>query len=367
MNNNVIRAVVISGLGLVTLVTPIDAVASDNNTKLEANQLLEKENKTETEAHYLLASISSEQKKQEWEIDSLLTEMTVVQSEVDGIEKQIVDLEKKNTEEKEKEVKKINSDVITISGKNRETVSLNSVPLIKVNKGYKTALQLEKIKKELAATQLKNNQATEKLEKEIKGKSAKLDTLAAKLEVIKTKLEQTKLEKESAVVQLAAKKADVQTSNELEETSSLKKNDFYFSGNYKNNVKEQQREKKSAILWQDIKQKALNLRGTPYKFEGITSEGFDSSGFIAYIFEEVASVYLPHDVNSQHAAVKEIPKEEAEAGDLIFFSQTGSIDHVGIYLGEDSFISAQSSSGVSIKKITSDYWGKYIIGYGRVD
>ncbi|MDN6626908.1 MAG: hypothetical protein L0K82_06800, partial [Pisciglobus halotolerans] len=65
MKNNVIRAVVIGGLGLISLAMPFEAVASDKNTKPEANQLLEKENKTETEACYLLASISSELKKQE--------------------------------------------------------------------------------------------------------------------------------------------------------------------------------------------------------------------------------------------------------------------------------------------------------------
>lgn len=364
MKNNVIRAVVIGGLGLVSLAMPVEAIASDKNTRPEANQLLEKENKTEIEARYLLASISSELKKQEREIDSLLAEMTAVQSEVDGVEKQIENLEKKN---REKRFKELNSAEMTVNKKMKKIVSWSSEPLIKVNKGTKTAAQLEKIKKELTAEQLKNSQATKKLEKEVKEKLTTLDSLAAKLEAVKTKSERTKLEKELAVVQLAAKTTDAQSSKEFEETSSSKDDESHSSANNKANRQKKHREETTSISRQDIKQKAVDLRGTPYQFGGMTSNGFDSSGFIAYVFEEVATIHLPHDAGSQYAAVKKILKKEVKAGDLVFFSQTGSIDHVGIYLGEDNFIGAQPSSGVAIKELTSDHWRKHIIGYGRVD
>ena len=114
---------------------------------------------------------------------------------------------------------------------------------------------------------------------------------------------------------------------------------------------------------------AMGFLGVKYRRGGNSAEtGFDCSGFVRAIYQKTAGLVLPRRAKDQAAHTEVIDKQDLQPGDLVFFNtMRRAFSHVGIYLGEDSFISAQSSSGVSIKKITSDYWGKYIIGYGRVD
>ncbi len=58
-------------------------------------------------------------------------------------------------------------------------------------------------------------------------------------------------------------------------------------------------------------------------------------------------------------------KSRLAIGDLVMFSvgRPGSINHVGIYVGNGKFISNTKSSGVTISSLNSGYWGKrYITG-----
>ncbi|MEH7440559.1 NlpC/P60 family protein [Neobacillus drentensis] len=52
----------------------------------------------------------------------------------------------------------------------------------------------------------------------------------------------------------------------------------------------------------------------------------------------------------------------------VFFAvnTTGTISHVGFYVGDNQFISATNSKGIAINPISSTYWGKYYVGAKRV-
>ncbi len=118
--------------------------------------------------------------------------------------------------------------------------------------------------------------------------------------------------------------------------------------------------------WGSVQGAAFGVQGTPYLYGGVTTSGFDCSGFTQYAFR-AAGVNLPRTASAQYSASTKISQSEAKPGDLVFFNQTGSIDHVGIYLGNGSFIGAQSSSGVAVAEINQYYWGQYVVGYGRVN
>ena len=109
---------------------------------------------------------------------------------------------------------------------------------------------------------------------------------------------------------------------------------------------------------------ANSLKGVSYSYGGTSTSGFDCSGFTSYAFNS-AGRSLPRTAAGQYAATSRVSRSQAQPGDLVFFSQGGGIDHVGIYLGGGNFVGSQSSSGVATSTIDSGYWSNYLVGFGR--
>jgi cell wall-associated NlpC family hydrolase len=110
---------------------------------------------------------------------------------------------------------------------------------------------------------------------------------------------------------------------------------------------------------QEIIGEARKYIGAPYLWGGNTPSGFDCSGFVKYVFAKFG-VSLPRTTETQWTATT--PVNSPSIGDLVFFQtyKTGP-SHVGIYLGNNQFISA-ASSGVTISNMTSSYWGPRYLG-----
>ena len=53
-----------------------------------------------------------------------------------------------------------------------------------------------------------------------------------------------------------------------------------------------------------------------------------------------------------------IDKSQLVPGDLVFFRRRGT-RHVGVYLGDNEFIHASSSRGVTISDLDNTYWSRY--------
>jgi cell wall-associated NlpC family hydrolase len=107
-------------------------------------------------------------------------------------------------------------------------------------------------------------------------------------------------------------------------------------------------------------QAALGQQGVPYRYA--TSKpgvGFDCSGLTAYAWAQ-AGVGLPHQSRAQFASVPHVPKESAQAGDLLFFYSP--ISHVSIYLGNGMQVHAPNTGKtVTVAPVN---WGK-VTGVGR--
>jgi cell wall-associated NlpC family hydrolase len=115
----------------------------------------------------------------------------------------------------------------------------------------------------------------------------------------------------------------------------------------------------SASTVQAIIDEAKKYIGSPYRWGGNTPAGFDCSGFTKYVFDK-HGVSLPRTAASQWDATT--PVNSPSVGDLVFF-ETYKVgpSHVGIYLGNNKFISA-ASSGVTISDMTSSYWKTRYLG-----
>ncbi|GHF53102.1 LysM repeat protein [Deinococcus metalli] len=114
---------------------------------------------------------------------------------------------------------------------------------------------------------------------------------------------------------------------------------------------------------------ALALLGTPYVYGGATPSGTDCSGLVVQVFTPLG-VTLPRTSAEQARAGAPVESGQWQPGDLVFFDTEGQgrVSHVGIYLGNDTFVDANTYQGkVVIDRLLGDrYWAARYLGARRV-
>lgn len=108
-----------------------------------------------------------------------------------------------------------------------------------------------------------------------------------------------------------------------------------------------------------------DLMGTPYKWAGTTTAGFDCSGFTAYVFNQFG-IELPHSSKEQDTKGYWIAKGDLRPGDLVFFNTDGKgVSHVGIYVGDNKFVHS-TDNGVVKSDLDESYYKKRYVAARRV-
>ena len=102
---------------------------------------------------------------------------------------------------------------------------------------------------------------------------------------------------------------------------------------------------------------ASNFLGTPYLWGGTSpSTGFDCSGFTQYVYAHFG-ISLGRTTYDQINDGYEVSKSELQPGDLIFYGKGGNPTHMGMYVGNGTYIhSPRTGDVIKISSIDrSDY------------
>lgn len=123
----------------------------------------------------------------------------------------------------------------------------------------------------------------------------------------------------------------------------------------------------SAPLGEQIVQYAKTFLGYPYIYATAGPDSFDCSGLTCYVYHYFGySLYRSSKDQANNGTPVE--KENLQAGDLVFFSQDGSvISHVGLYMGDGKFIHASTSTtGVIVSDLNSSYYLQHYVTARRI-
>ena len=115
---------------------------------------------------------------------------------------------------------------------------------------------------------------------------------------------------------------------------------------------------------QEIITTAQRFLGKVYIWGGTTSHGVDCSG-LSYLVYKLNGIELPRVSWLQfHDGIgKKIEKSELQQGDLVFFhTYRRGPSHVGIYIGNNQFIHASPSAGVTTNNLNDPYFKKRYVG-----
>ncbi|TYS35192.1 C40 family peptidase [Bacillus pumilus] len=113
---------------------------------------------------------------------------------------------------------------------------------------------------------------------------------------------------------------------------------------------------------------------SPYKWGGgrsqadIDARRFDCSSFVRWAFASAGINLGPVGGTSTSTLVgkgRAVSASDMKRGDLVFFDTYKVNGHVGIYLGNGTFLNDNSSRGVSVDSMSNVYWKKAFKGVVR--
>lgn len=117
-------------------------------------------------------------------------------------------------------------------------------------------------------------------------------------------------------------------------------------------------------------QLARRFVGITYTWGGVSTFGFDCSGFTQMIVRQ-RGIEMPRDARIQAAWSGVIPvqRKELQPGDLLFFGASAAhITHTGMYLGNGQFIhdTAHGHPGVQISRLDDMPWTQLLVAARRI-
>jgi cell wall-associated NlpC family hydrolase len=101
-----------------------------------------------------------------------------------------------------------------------------------------------------------------------------------------------------------------------------------------------------------------HYKGIKYKYGGTDKRGFDCSGFTQTVYNNAFNIQLPRTTKEMAKLGKKISKHNLRSGDLVFFRPSRKYRHVGVFIGNNTFIHSSTSKGIIKSKLDNVYWKK---------
>jgi cell wall-associated NlpC family hydrolase len=117
-------------------------------------------------------------------------------------------------------------------------------------------------------------------------------------------------------------------------------------------------------------QLARRFLGITYTWGGVSSYGYDCSGFTQMLVRQ-RGIVMPRDagVQASWSGVAPVERKDLQPGDLLFFGGSqANITHTGMYIGNGEFIhdTTNTHPEVQISKLDDMPWTKLLVAARRV-
>lgn len=374
----IITVVGISGIAALG-VTPQYSYAApltEGSHSERMSSLTDKESEAEEEIERLAEKISVT----ESEAEELVTQLEQTTYELEDIRKEIEAVSETVTKRESKLHSQARAVQVTGQSNNIVRFLMDSKSLTDILGRIEVVSTLVSANQNLMAIQLEDMETIQVRERDLLEKQEKQFLLAAQLENSKMTLVEQMAEQESLVASIALERSEITEERETLLTQQQERQRISeemqraraaAESTNPITVSNDSEENSGSISSSETKAQtsgvvsvAHGLTGSPYSFTGTSPAGFDCSGYTQFVFQR-SGRSIPRTAAAQFGASSRLSQSEAKPGDLIFFNQSGSIDHVGIYLGGGRFIGSQTSTGVAVASFTSGYWSNYVAGFGR--
>ncbi|MGD0294579.1 MAG: C40 family peptidase [Terracidiphilus sp.] len=117
-------------------------------------------------------------------------------------------------------------------------------------------------------------------------------------------------------------------------------------------------------------QLARRFLGITYTWGGVSSYGFDCSGFTQMLVRQ-RGIIMPRDAGAQASwsGATPVERKDLQPGDLLFFGESAAkITHTGMYIGNGEFIhdTTKTHPVVQISKLDDMPWTQLLVAARRV-